>query len=289
MKTCEKERVLSTLTKILVVLLSLFAIFLCGTIVTYVSTATNYKAAYEETNDDLKKLKRSNTSYIKQLEAKKNEMEEMSDELGDEIAALEADKLRIAGELKNADRAKIAMAEKVQNLAAAALKFESTVGGMETSLKETRADLDKARAEGIKLSKNLNEITASLEEKMAQLESLDAEKKRLLEEKAQIESGSSSAVVFEPVTQVQDTAMAAVEPMSEVSIDGVISEVDGSLVTISIGAADGVQKGMILHVIRNEGFVCDIKITEVDDEMAAGTTQLVQQQPQAGDTVSTAW
>jgi len=39
--------ILSTLTKILVVLLSLFAIFLCGLTVSYVGSANNYKSLYE--------------------------------------------------------------------------------------------------------------------------------------------------------------------------------------------------------------------------------------------------
>jgi len=287
---------LSTLTKILIVLMSLFSIFLCGIVVTYVSTAQNYKALYEETSSKLSASEKMTESYQKELEEKKLAIEELNDRLDRQIAKLQAEKSELTDELKNVERSKIALDEKVQNLATAALKFEETVGGMENSLKTTRADLDKARAEGIKLTKNLNEITASLEQKMAQLDSLDAEKKRLLEEKAKLEEQLSGTVygsppaAFEPVTIVPDTAIIAEEVIvSSISVDGVITAVEGKLATISVGAADGVQKGMLFHVIRNEAFVCDIKITEVDQDVAAGNLQLVQQPPRVGDSVSTSW
>lgn len=279
-------------------LLSLLVIFLCGTIVTYVGTATNYKAAYENVEKELMASEKSSSQYQQQLEEKKIAMEALNDKLDEEIATISSERDQLKNDLRNAERAKIALDEKVQNLASSALKFEQTVGGMEESLKTTRAELDTARAEGIKLSKNLNEITASLEQKMAQLSALEDERKRLLEEKANMEnamaggnsvSSGTSAVVFEPVTQIQDSAMAAVESAEEISIDGVITAIDGAMATISVGSADGVQRGMIFHVVSNDGFLCDIKITDVDTEVSAGALQLVQRQPAVGNTASTSW
>jgi predicted nucleic acid-binding Zn-ribbon protein len=283
---------LSALTKILIVLLSLLSVYLCSSVVIYVSTATNYKKAYEDLRTELAASKEKNKSFEQQLEEKNRQMTEHSDKLDAEIASLKVDKSKIEQDLKNAERDKLALDEKVQNLAAAALKFEQTVGGMEGSLKETRAELDKARVEGVKLSKNLNEITASLEEKIAQLESLNAEKKRLLEEKARLEnqiSGKSPVEATEPITVVPDSAKKAIEPTAGSALQGKITAIEGNLVTLSIGTADGVEKGMIFHVTRNDAFICDIKITEVDTENSAGTLQLVQQPPQAGDVASTTW
>lgn len=284
---------MSVLTKILIVLLSLFSLFLCGTIVTYVGTAKNYKNAYEELDTELKALQKKNKSYEQQLEEKKRQMDEFSSKLDGEMAKLKAEKTQIEQDLKNAERAKATLDEKVQNLAAAALKFETTVGGMEESLEKTREELDRTRAEGIKLAKNLNEITASLEEKMAQLNAVDAEKKRLLEEKTKLEQQlagkTTESVIAGPVTVVPDSATRAIETPVSAALQGLVTAVDGTLVTLSIGSADGVEKGMIFHVIRNDSFVCDIRITEVDAEAAAGTIQLVQQQPKVGDIASTTW
>lgn len=86
-----------------------------------------------------------------------------------------------------------------------------------------------------------------------------------------------------------DSATKAIETPVGAALQGTITAIDGTLVTLSIGSADGVEKGMIFHVIRNDSFICDIKITEVDTEAAAGTIQLVQQQPKIGDIISTTW
>ncbi len=284
---------MSTLTKILIVLLSLFSLFLCGTVVTYIGTAKNYKSAYEELNTELAASRDKNKSYQQQLEEKKRQMDELSSKLDSEIAQLKADKTKTEQDLKDIQLAKTALEEKVQSLTSSALEVEKTVGGMAESLKQTRTELDQARAEGVKLSKNLSDITASLEEKMAQLQSLDAERKRLLEEKTKLEQQISgkggSAAAIEPVTVVPDSATKAIEGPPAVALQGAITAVDGSLVTLSVGSADGVTKDTIFHIIRSDTFICDVKITDVDTETSAGTTQLVQQEPKVGDMASTTW
>jgi chromosome segregation ATPase len=277
----------------LIVLLSLFSLFLCGAIVTYVGTVKNYKSAYEELKTEMAALKEKNKSYQQQIEEKKRQMDELSSKLDSEIAQLKTEKTKIEQDLKDAEHARFVLDEKVQSLTASALKFEQTVGGMEDSLKKTREELDQARTEGLELTKKYKDITARLEEKMAQLQSLDAEKKRLLEEKTKLEqqltgkTGSTGTV--EPVTVVPDSATRAVETPIGATLQGKVTAVDGSLVTLSIGSADGVAKDMIFHVIRSDSFVCDIKITDVDAEISAGTTQLIQQQPKVGDIASTTW
>ncbi|HBR19358.1 MAG: hypothetical protein A2Y13_09085 [Planctomycetes bacterium GWC2_45_44] len=284
---------MSTLTKILIVLVSVFSIFLCGVIVVYVGSSTNYKAAYEQQGSEFSAMKEKNRSLEQEIAEKKRQLDEFGIKSDSEISKLKAEMTQLEQELKNTKNAQLAAEEKVASLTAAALNFEKAVGGMEESLKQTRAELDSARAENVKLSKNLNEITANLEEKMAQLASLDTEKKRLLEEKANLEKSATGstggAASQQPVTQVPDSATSAVETPSELKLQGVVTAVEGSLTTLSIGSADGVNAGMIFHVVRQDSFICDIKITEVDTEASAGTIQLLQQQPKVGDIASTAW
>jgi peptidoglycan hydrolase CwlO-like protein len=280
---------LSTLTKILIVLVSIFSIFLCGIIVVYVGSSTNYKAAYEQQGSEFSAMKEKDRKLEQDIADKKRQLDEFGIKSDSEISKLKTEKTQLEQELKNTKNAQLAAEEKVASLTAAALNFEKAVGGMEDSLKQTRAELDSARTENVKLSKNLNEITANLEEKMAQLASVDTEKKRLLEEKAKLEKTSSGAAVEQPVTQMPDSATAAAETSADVKLQGVVTAVEGSLTTLSIGSADGVVAGMIFHVVRQDNFICDIKITEVDTEAAAGTIQLLQQQPKVGDIASTAW
>ena len=48
---------MNNLTKILIVLLSLFSIFLCSAVITYIGTANNYKSALAVQEDENKVLK----------------------------------------------------------------------------------------------------------------------------------------------------------------------------------------------------------------------------------------
>ncbi|MDD5135018.1 MAG: hypothetical protein PHP01_06380, partial [Phycisphaerae bacterium] len=221
---------MSTLTKILIVLLSLFSIYLCATIVTYIGTADNYKSSYEQQGKVLASLKEKNKGYQDEIAEKKRQIDQFSLKLDSDVSGLKTEKDRLEQELKNIKSAKLEAEEKVKSLTAAALNFEKTVGGMEGSLKETRQELDQARAEGIRLAKNLEEVTASLEEKIAQLASLDAEKKRLLEEKTNLErqvGGTGGSARLEPITTVPDSAAQALEMPAVVSLKGVITAVEG--------------------------------------------------------------
>ena len=62
---------MSTLTKILVVLLAAASLFLCGIVVTYVATTSNYKNAYDDLKDDMKQLKANYTGVKEKLNESK--------------------------------------------------------------------------------------------------------------------------------------------------------------------------------------------------------------------------
>ena len=277
------------------------SLFLCGIVVTYVATTSNYKKVNDELRRDKKLLKTNIAGKEQQLNDSIRKMENLSDKLNSSINSLRTEKQRLEQELSTAKADRTVLEGRVNNLAAAALKFEETVGGMESSLKQTRSQLDQCRSEGIKLNKDLSEVTAALTEKLAQLDAMSTENKRLLEEKDKLEKQLTQ--LLEPgqspdtgqlVTMPKDdSARAAVKIMPEQSsLQGLITAVDGSLATISIGSADGVVQGMIFHVIRDDAadpFVCDILISDVDTDVAAGTLQVVQSQPEVGDRVSTTW
>lgn len=70
-------------------------------------------------------------------------------------------------------------------------------------------------------------------------------------------------------------------------INGLVSELDGSLATLSVGTADGVEKGMVFHITRGSEFLCDVVVTDVDVNKCAGTLEMIQQRPKIGDTAAT--
>jgi len=212
-----------------------------------------------------------------------------------EIAAFTEEIGQLQGELKNAEREKASLLQKVNSWASIVEDFSQTNDKQGQLLKNTLDELNKVQAEQIKTRKELNETTTALIEKMAIIEILEAEKRRVLEEKTELQSrldellrpfGKVAAV---PVTPREIAVRPAMPAVRDIELRGLVAAVDlkNSMASISIGAADGVKEGMKFHVTRGEEFLCDILIIDVDAEEAIGVLDLVQQQPRVGDSVST--
>jgi cell shape-determining protein MreC len=291
---------LSTLTKILILLLTVSSFILCGIVVTYVGTAGNYKQQYDDLKDDRDGLSRKVRAFKKQVDEKTQQKKQLEDKLSGEMTALQAQMGELEGELKNAEREKATLLQKVNSWASIVEDFSETNDKQGQLLKNTLEELNKVQAEQIKQHKELNETTTALVEKMAIIETLESEKRRLLEEKTELQSrlneflqpfGKASAVVV-PVTPDRAVARPALMPIpavKDIALQGLVSAVDmkNSIASISLGKVDGVKEGMKFHVTRGEEFLCDIVIIDVDAEEAVGVLDLVQQQPRIGDNVST--
>ena len=102
---------------------------------------------------------------------------------------------------------------------------------------------------------------------------------------------TTAKVLEGPVTPLEESVSAAIPITDQVELQGFINAVDpqSNLVTISIGSADGVRQGMVFHVTRGDTFVCNLRITDVDSEISAGTMEIVVSQPRRGDRISTGW
>lgn len=283
---------MSTLTKVLIVLLTLFAMLACGSVLIYVASTNNYKVLADEKADVIKSLKAELSKKTRQYNESASLRKEMEKKLNERVSLLEDEKNKLAVDLRKSERKSLEYQGRANSWAGVLASFEQTIANLEKSLNLTQDQLNKTRSEGIKDRKELNEITASLYEKMVQLESLESAKRRLLEQKTSLEeqmtqlAGSGGYAAAEPVTPDFDPVRSSSMP-GELNIRGLITEIGKSLTVISVGSADGVKKGMVFHVTRGDDFICDILITEVDTNQSAGVLDLVQQQPRTNDVVST--
>jgi len=287
---------LSTLTKILIVLLSLFSIFLCGTVVTYIGNANNYRALYEEAQGDMTALTAEKTSAQQHYNEQVQVVEDIRNELNQSIQLLEGEKSKLMADLRTAERASLQYQARADSWQGIVTGFEQTIANLEVSLKTTQEQLDKVRKDDIQESKEFNELTARLYETIVQLEAVRGDKRRLLEAKSGLEeqlqqaTGGRAAVVKaggNVVTPVKGPVRAAVSMPETTDLKGLVTEVGETLVSVSIGSADGVEQNMIFHVTRGDDFICNVVITHVDTNKAAGVLDLKVDQPRIGDTVST--
>ena len=288
---------MSTLTKILVVLLTLSSIFLCGIVVTYVASAESYRQKYNDLKTDKDAISRKVSELTKQVNEKDAQNKQLEDKLSSETASHKTEITNLQSKLDNAEREKAALLEKVNSWTSVVADFTKTNDSQGQLLNNALEELKKLKAEQIGKNRELEETSKSLTERMAIIETLEVEKKRLLEERAELQNkldsllrpSGKTVVVSTPVTPEKAAAQPAEPAVRNIALQGTIKRVDlkTSMASISIGSANGVKEGMKFHVTRGDEFICDILIIDVDTEEAAGVLDLVQQQPKVGDSVST--
>ena len=288
---------MSNLTKILIVLLTISSIFLCGIVVTYVASSDNYRQKYNDLSSKHDALNENVESLTKQLNEKVQQKDDLEKALKNQLATTKAEADKLKADLSAIEREKAELLERVNSWASITKDFQETTEKHTQTLNAALEEVKQLKTEQIKLSKELEQTSATLVEKMAIMESVEAEKRRLTEQKAELESrldkllqaGGKAAVVSPPVTPERGVALPARPATEPIDLKGQVTEVDvkSSLATISMGAADGVREGMKFHVTRGDAFICDILIVDVDTEKAVGVLELVQQQPKVGDNAST--
>ena len=288
---------MSTLTKILIVLLTLSSIFVCGIVVTYVANADNYKTISENSRAAKDSLTKKVNSLTQQLNEKTEARNKLENELSGEIASLRTEMDTLRASLSTAEREKAALVQKLDGWASIVKDFRETNDQQAQLLQKTLDDVKNIEVEQIRDRKELAETSTTLIEKMAIIETLQTQKKALIEEKVVLQAKlnrylqpmGQTAAAFVPAASARSRAWPATRVTKNINLKALVKDVDlkNSLAGISIGSADGVKEGMKFHVTRGNEFVCDILIIEVDTEQAVGVLDLIQQNPRIGDNAST--
>ena len=288
---------MSTLTKILIVLLTIASIFLCGIVVTYVANADNYRDKYTRQKSERDGLKEKVDSLTEQLNNKIAEKDALEDKLNRQIASLNQQITTLQDNLQKINDKNTTLVQRVTDMASVVETQTQTSDTHGKLLKETLAELNELKAKQTKLSAELDDTSGTLLKKLAIIQTLETEKKRLTEEKLELQdrlgkilqpAGKVPTPVI-PVTPQKEVARPAPVIAKDIALKGLVTAVDlkNKMASISIGSADGVKDGMKFHVTRGDKFICDILIIDTDTEEAVGALELIQEQPNAGDTVST--
>jgi hypothetical protein len=287
---------LSTLTKILIVLLTISSIFLCGIVVAYVGSADNYKEAFESRKNEVNRLRQSEQAKEKELNDAVNKFQERENELNQTIKSLQGQTIQLKTELADAKRSRDDAIQRLNNWAGITEDFQKTNQQQGEMLKKALAEVVQLNASQDHNQKELQDRALAILEKMALIDQLEKESRRLREQNTELQKKldqltqqyGKTVSIPAPVTQITEKAQAA-PPVTNIGLKGVINDVNmvNSWAEISIGSADGVRNNMTFHVTRNGKFICDIVIFSVDTDKAIGKLELVQETPKVGDLVST--
>lgn len=273
--------------------MSLSSVVLCGSVVTYVAMTENYKEVAKERADRIRTLESETATSDQRFIEKAAQMEELRTKLYSRIQDLTSQISDLTVAKRFAESERDELKAKISSWSHAITGFEATIATKTDLLSSTQSELDKARAEMISLGKQLNDLDSSQYEKIVQIDTLQATKRHLLEKVTQLENqvksiGSPAAVrkAVRTVTPIPSQARQA-RAVTSSALKGLVSEVGQSLVTISLGNADGVTRNTVFHITRGEDFICNVKITNVDVNKSAGVVELEMVSPRVGDTAST--
>jgi hypothetical protein len=305
---------LSTLTKILIVLLTLASIFLCGIIVTYVANSENYRLSADtlKAERDAAAAKQRRADDL--LNEKKGEYQDRETLLNDQIADLTTQLERLRNELEVVNIRKTDLEEKVQGWVALTDGMTRTNKEQGDLLKNALEELKLVKADQIKQRQQLDDVTKELIEKVAVIDTLHKEKRLLEQERTQLKGQLDryqlgigketvpaalvtprpppAALVTPPlVTPVPPTSLAPLPKITDIGLKGLITAIDAknSLAEISIGTAHGVKEGMRFFVTRGDQFICEIYVFYVDAEKAVGIIEpdRMTYPPKVGDQIAT--
>jgi septal ring factor EnvC (AmiA/AmiB activator) len=286
----------------LVILLTLASLFLCGAVVFYVSTADNYRDKAEDLQSSLRTAQANAEQAKDQLRESKDEFQRTEDKLEQQIASLKTQASELRNQLDTAQRENNELRQKINNWTTVVESHSETIDKQGKLFQQTAEELKQVRSQLEEQEKELKETTQALVEKMAVIESLENEKKRLLEQKSDLQARLDSLLRGEgrevaeprPVTPeigpVQPRPAREPEEVSRrIGLEGRVTAVDfkNSMASLSIGKADGVREGMRFHITRGDQFICDLLIIDLEPEKAVGVLELIQQQPQVGDRAAT--
>ena len=261
--------------------------------IVFVGNSSNYKALYEEQQSLRTVAEMDLATKASQFDEQIKKSNEMKTSLQQEIQDLKIETNKLAEDKQRAERLAQQYQGQADSWKGVMSGFEQSVRNLQASLDQAQTQLDDARSQGIKDQKELNQITADLYEKIVQLQDLEAERRRLMEQKkaleAQVAAGTTTASrprEIIPVTPLNQIAAPAAV-VTGTDVKGLVVAVGESMVQLSVGSADGVTKGAVFHITRGDSFLCDVVVTDVDINKCAGVLELVQQRPQVGDTAST--
>jgi hypothetical protein len=271
---------LSTLTKVFIVLLSIFGIAFSMMTISVASQTTNWRevatsneanARIAETN--LRNAVAAGNAALAMAEDKVNEQMKLNGQLQEQLEALRRDVATLKAESAQADAERV-NSEAINRGLVSQLQMAQTTG---EEFRKQRDELETRSVElerrNMDLSNRVNELTARVAVLVEQGRQSEQQLNILKKENQALSSAAARGGSGGTMESAAGSALPGVtgeSPVARSTIRGKVLEVSGNLVTISVGSADGVEKGMVFVVHRGGTYVGDVKISIVDPNQAVG-------------------
>lgn len=286
---------MSTLTKVFVVLLSVFSIAFTTMTVSIVSQTVNWRETAEKYQEQavtadahLRNLIAANSAELATArDAIKSgldrivQLESQLRTAQGEASRLKLDHAKASAEKSNAEAMNQGMVAQLQ-----------AVEKARAELQRQRDDLEKRNIElerrNIDLNDRVNEQTAQMVVLLEQQRQYEQQLNLLKEENEKLAAQSrrySDALSLEQPAGAALPGVTALSPVAARAIRGHLISLSGNLVTLSVGSADGVKPDMRFVIHREDQYVGDVVISLVEPNQSAGRLVRTTVAPKVGDQV----
>ncbi len=287
---------MSTLTKVFVVLLVVFSIAFTVMTVSIVAQSTDWRDTalkYEEhakiADTNLGNLIAANAAELATAhDALRSQLDRIADleaqlhQARNEVGQVQGELARAASERSSSEAINRGLLAQLDACAAGRDGYHGQVEKLEArNIELERKNID--------LNDRVNEYTAQIVVMLEQKRQLEQQVNIVRTENEKLTRQSRRLSRGMPLEDAMGTGkVTAVSPVAETAIRGHVVEVAGNIVTISVGAADGVEKDMIFVIHRDDQYVGDLKIDLVDPNESAGRLESSTVSPRSGDLVTDA-
>jgi len=267
---------LTTITKIFVILVCLFAFIFTPIAVHFAATSYEWKDLAEQYRDV------SATALAREL----NAIAVTTSEIQHHRSLRNSEHVRLIEarqRIDKMDRELDALIQERDQLSRSKDNWESSATRMSADLavfNKYNQDLAKTNEQLLANERNLtadnNWLTTQLKERTAKIEILNQTIYQLQEtvaywknenEKLRKESGLGTAG-HTPTLSVPTPSAEATTPAAASPIYGTVTEVKGRFASIDVGSASGIRAGMTMVVLRKSQYICDLTVTSVDPNEA---------------------
>ena len=271
---------MSTLTKVFVVLLVFFSIAFTSVAVSIVAQTRNWRDLAEKYQEHARiadtNLRHEIAANAAMLAAARDQSRDQSAAIADletKLASAAADVARFEASLARLEVDKGGVDAMNRGLLA---ELQAASSGRDI-YRDQRNELETQNMDvqqrNIECNDRVNELTARMDMMLEQrrqyeqqLNILKSENLRL----AQRGGGAAMGLALEDPAGIALPGVVAVDPIPGRSVNGRVVQISGDLLTVSVGKADGVRKGMVFVITRGSEYVGDMRVSMVRPDESAG-------------------
>ena len=288
---------MSAVTKVLIVVLVVLCVAFSMSAISFVASVNNWQELAEGYRNQAQVADAHERNQmaaraaelaaardtIRVLNERINQLEVDLLDANTDVARQQAEIARLGSDKRQAD----ALAQRLTNELGIAQAAREQIDKQRKELENRNIELERRNVD---LNDRVNELTTRVtvlvqqqRQQAQQISMLRAEKEKLAQGAGFAGAGAGP--------RIRPAGMAGVRPAGDVdlpTISGHVVEVDGPNVTVSVGSADLVERGMVLVISRGGTlYIGDIEITDVEPNLSAG--RLIRsaegQNPRKGDQV----